>query len=300
MRPQHTAPDNRAMHFPRNPDLHCHSLFSDGTLAPAQLAQRAAAAGVDLWALTDHDTIAGLYDAQQAASAAGVAYLTGSELSTTWHDVTVHIVGLGVDPGNAALAAGIDGVRASRTPRAREMARLVERETGADGAFEGALRHAGNPQLIARPHFARFLVERGICRSSSEAFQRFLATGRPCFVPQQWATLEQAIGWIRTAGGMAVMAHPGKYPFSASQRSKLFEQFTALGGEGVEVVQSAHNTEDMRIYTGIARRFGLFASRGSDFHSPSESRINLGALPPLPDGLRGVWEALEGRILWPQ
>ena len=287
------------MDFPRNPDLHCHSLFSDGTLAPAQLAARAAAAGVDLWALTDHDTLAGLPEAQRAASAAGIAFVAGAELSITWQEVTVHIVGLGIDPQNEALRAGLDGVRASRTPRAHEMARLVERETGITGAFEGALKHAGNKNLIARPHFARLLVERGICRSSGEAFQRFLATGRPCFVPQQWATLEQAVGWIRAAGGLAVMAHPGKYPFSSTQRRKLFDQFAALGGAGVEVVQSAHDAEQTRHYADVARRWGLLASRGSDFHSPAESRANLGALSPLPSGLRAVWEVLGERIIKP-
>ena len=287
------------MSFPNNPDLHCHSKFSDGTLTPQQLANRAAVAGVDLWALTDHDTIDGLPDAQRAAHMYAIAFLTGVEISITWQDVTVHIVGLGIDPDNAQLNAGLQAILAAREPRAREMARLIEKETGVQGAYDGALKHAGNKNLIARPHFARFLVEHRICRNAPEAFKRFLATGRPCFVPQKWASMEQAVNWIRAAGGMAIMAHPGEYPFSSAQGMKLLEQFKSLGGEGVEVVHGSHTPEQMRFYAGVAHKLGLLASRGSDFHSPKESRVNIGALPPQPEGLRGVWEKLGARIIQP-
>ena len=287
------------MTFPNNPDLHCHSKFSDGTLTPQQLANRAAVAGVDLWALTDHDTIEGVPHAQRAASMYAIAFLTGVEISITWSDVTVHIVGLGFDPENAQLAAGLEAIRATREPRAREMASRVERETGVANAYDGALKHAGNKNLIARPHFARLLVEHGICRTPQEAFKRFLSPGRPCFVPQKWATMEQAVEWIRAAGGIAIMAHPGKYPFSSAQGMKLLQQFASLGGGGVEVVHGAHTPEQMRYYAEAARKLGLLASRGCDYHSPKESRVDIGRLPPHPEGLPGVWEKLGDRIIRP-
>lgn len=284
---------------PNNPDLHCHSKFSDGTLTPQQLANRAAVAGVDLWALTDHDTIEGLPDAQRAARTYAIAFVNGVEISITWNKVTVHIVGLGIDPGNAQLAAGLNAIRAAREPRAREMARLVEKETGIQNAYDGALKHAGNKNLLARPHFARLLVERRVCRTVPDAFKRFLATGRPCYVPQNWASLEQSVAWIRGAGGMAVLAHPGKYPFSSSQIVKLLTQFKALHGEGVEVVHGTHTPEQMRLFAGLTKKLGLLASRGSDYHSPKESRIEIGRLPPHPEGLPGVWEKLGERIIGP-
>lgn len=286
------------MNFPRNPDLHCHSKFSDGTLSPQQLAARAASVGVDLWALTDHDTIEGVAAAQRAAGMYGIAFLTGVEISITWQEATVHIVGLGFDPDNEELRAGLDAIRASREPRAREMASRIERETGVQGAYEGALRHASNKNLVARPHFARLLVERGICRNTAEAFKRYLGTRCPCFVPHKWATMEQAVGWIRAAGGMAVVAHPGDYSsFSSSQVLTMLKHFKSLGGEGVEVVHGSHSPEQMRLYATVAQKMGLLASRGSDFHCPKESRINLGALPPHPEGLPGVWEKLGERII---
>ena len=141
------------------------------------------------------------------------------------------------------------------------------------------------------------LVERGICRNAPEAFKRYLSTGRPCFVPQKWATMEQAVEWIRGAGGMAIMAHPGKYPFSSAQILTMLKHFKTLGGEGVEVVHGSHTPEQMRLYTTVAQKMGLLASRGSDFHSPQESRINPGALPPQPEGLPGVWDKLGERII---
>ena len=287
------------MSFPNNPDLHCHSKFSDGTLTPQQLANRAAVAGVDLWALTDHDTIEGVPHAQRAAGMYAVAFLTGVEISTTWSDVTVHIVGLGFDPENEALRAGLQSIIDAREPRARQIASLIERETGVQNAYDGALKHAGNKSLVARPHFARLLVERGICRNVPEAFKRFLSGGRPCFVPHKWATMEQAVAWIRAAGGMAIMAHPGEYPFSSAQGMKLLEQFKALGGEGVEVVHGSHTPEQMRYYATVAKKMGLLASRGCDYHSPKESRIDIGRLPPHPEGLPGVWDKLADRIIRP-
>jgi predicted metal-dependent phosphoesterase TrpH len=278
-----------------NADLHCHSVVSDGTLTPEALAERARGNGVQLWALTDHDEIGGQHRAAAAAQAQGMDYLTGTEISVTFADTTVHIVGLGFDPDDALLKQGLQATRGGRGERAQEMARQLE-QVGIGGAYEGALRYVSNPELISRTHFARYLVESRVCRDTSEVFRRFLTEGRPGYVPHRWATLANAIRWIREAGGIAVIAHPARYKFSANAEYALFSEFKAHGGLGVEVVTGSHTEPEYAIYADMAREFGLAASRGSDFHSPNESHTDLGMLPPLPSGLTPVWELLEERI----
>jgi predicted metal-dependent phosphoesterase TrpH len=278
-----------------NADLHCHSVVSDGTLTPEVLAARAHANGVQLWALTDHDEIGGQHRAAHAARAQGLDYLTGSEISVTFADTTVHIVGLGFDPDNAQLSQGLLTTRGGRGERAQEMARQLA-QVGIDGAYEGALRYVSNPELISRTHFARFLVETGVCRDTSEVFRRYLTEGKPGYVPHRWATLANAVRWIREAGGVAVIAHPARYKFSANAEYALFSEFKAHGGLAVEVVTGSHTEPEYAIYADMAREFDLAASRGSDFHSPNESHTDLGMLPPLPSGLTPVWELLEARI----
>ncbi|WKB54238.1 3',5'-nucleoside bisphosphate phosphatase [Eleftheria terrae] len=278
-----------------NADLHCHSNVSDGTLCPEDLAARAHARGVQLWALTDHDEIGGQQRAAAAAAALGMAYLTGTEISVTFAGETVHVVGLGFDAGDAALQAGLARTRGGRELRAREMAAGLAK-VGIEGAYEGALKYVGNPDLISRTHFARYLVEIGACRDTPEVFRKYLTEGKPGFVPHAWATLEDAVGWITGAGGMAVVAHPGRYKFNANEEYALFSHFKDLGGRGVEVVTGSHTPADYAKYTELAQEFDLYASRGSDFHSPAESHTDLGSLPLLSPQLRPVWAALADRI----
>jgi predicted metal-dependent phosphoesterase TrpH len=278
-----------------NADLHCHSAVSDGTLEPEALAARAKANGVELWALTDHDEIGGQQRAIAAAGALGLPYLTGTEISVTFADVTVHIVGLGFDPDNAALSAGLHATRGGRRERAMEMSEGLAK-VGIHGAYDGALQYVGNPELISRTHFARFLVETNVCHDTSEVFRKYLVEGKPGFVPHRWATLRNAVHWITDAGGIAVIAHPARYKFSANEEYALFSEFKAHGGRGVEVVTGSHSSADAVRYTETALEYGLLASRGSDFHSPDESHIDLGKLPALPARLTPVWTALESRI----
>lgn len=281
-----------------NADLHCHSTVSDGTLEPEALAARAKANGVALWALTDHDEVAGQHRARTAALALGLPYLTGTEISITFAGQTVHIVGLGFDADNAALVAGLRATRGGRRERALEMAAGLA-EVGIEGSYEGALHYVGNPELISRTHFARFLVETGVCADTSEVFRRFLVEGKPGYVPHRWATLANAVRWITEAGGLAVIAHPGRYKFTPTEEYALFTEFKAHGGRGVEVVTGSHNVADFAKYTETALEFDLLASRGSDFHSPDESHVDLGTLPPLPPQLTPVWEALAARVHHP-
>jgi len=278
-----------------NADLHCHSVVSDGTLEPEALAARAKANGVELWALTDHDEIGGQHRARDAALALDMAYLTGTEISVTFAGTTVHIVGLGFDADDARLAAGLHATRGGRRERAAEMADGLAK-VGIHGTYEGALQYVGNPELISRTHFARHLVESGVCSDTQEVFRKFLVEGKPGFVPHRWATLKNAVTWITDAGGIAVIAHPARYKFSANEEYALFTEFKAHGGRGVEVVTGSHSSADAVRYTETALEFELLASRGSDFHSPDESHIDLGTLPALPTKLTPVWEALEARI----
>jgi predicted metal-dependent phosphoesterase TrpH len=281
-----------------NADLHCHSCISDGTLQPEALAARAKAGGVELWSLTDHDEVSGQQRARDAALREGLAYLTGTEISVTFAGVTVHILGLGFDADDTALRDGLARTRGGREARAREMAAGLA-QVGIHGAFEGALPHVGNPELISRTHFARFLVERGICADTNEVFRRYLVEGRPGFVPHRWASLGDAVRWITAAGGMAVIAHPARYKFTPTEEYALFSEFKAHGGGGVEVVTGSHSAAESLKYAGMAIEFELLASRGSDFHSPGESRTDLGSLPDLPGQVTPVWQALAERVQWP-
>ena len=278
-----------------NADLHCHSVVSDGTLTPEALAERASANGVELWALTDHDEIGGQHRAAAAARAQGMKYLTGTEISITFANQTVHILGLGFDPDDAHLKQGLQQTRGGRTQRAREMSDSLA-AAGILGAFDGALKFVSNPELVSRTHFARFLVEAGICRDTNEVFRKYLTEGKPGFVPHRWASLRDAVTWITQAEGAAVIAHPARYKFTPNEEYALFSEFKAHGGLGVEVVTGSHSAAEAQTYAGMAREFGLVASRGSDFHSPDESHTDLGTLPFLPGELTPVWELLADRI----
>lgn len=278
-----------------NADLHCHSTISDGTLTPETLAARAKANGVELWSLTDHDEVAGQHRAMAAARELGMPYLTGTEISVTFANVTVHIVGLGFDPDHPAMVQGLAATRGGRGERAREMSDQLAK-AGIPGAYEGALKYVGNPELISRTHFARYLVEAGACKDTNEVFRKYLTEGKPGFVPHRWASLGNAVGWIREAGGVAVIAHPARYDHSPTQEYALFSEFKAHGGQAVEVVTGSHSPSEYVKYADMAIEFGLAASRGSDFHSPEESHCDLGSLPFLEGRLTPVWELLADRI----
>lgn len=270
-------------------------MVSDGTLTPEALAERAKNNGVELWSLTDHDEIAGQHRAAAAAHTHGIKYLTGTEISVTFAGETVHIVGLGFDANDAALAIGLQATRSGRTERARDMADGLAK-VGIHDAYEGALKFVGNPELISRTHFARFLVESGVCSETHEVFRKYLTEGKPGYVPHRWATLRDAVSWITDAKGIAIIAHPARYKFTANEEYALFTEFIAHGGRGVEVVTGSHSAAEYVKYADTAQEFGLAASRGSDFHSPAESRVDLGSLPFLPGQLTPVWELLADRI----
>ncbi|MFN2310154.1 MAG: PHP domain-containing protein [Gammaproteobacteria bacterium] len=269
-------------------DLHTHSRASDGTLGAAELVCRAQAVGIDVLALTDHDNLDGLAEARAAAADLPLRLIAGVEVSVTWNAQTVHIVGLNVDPDDAGLRAGLDGLQTFRDWRAEEIGRRLAKAGIAD-AFAGARRFASG-RIVSRTHFAHFLVEQGRAKSLREVFKRFLVRNKPGHVPGEWAALEQAVGWIRGAGGEAVVAHPARYPLTGSKLGRLLDEFKACGGGALEVVSGSHTTEDMLRMAGLARKFDLKASRGSDYHGPENPWIELGRIPALPEGCIPVWQ----------
>jgi predicted metal-dependent phosphoesterase TrpH len=270
-------------------DLHSHSCISDGTLAPEALVARAAEHDVELFALTDHDEVAGLAAAGAAAHRVGLPFVPGVEVSVTWGGCTVHIVGLGIDPAAAGLQERLAAVRAGRTRRAQQRGDELAR-AGIDGAYDGALAYAGNPQMISRTHFARYLVETGHCRDVREVFTRYLVAGKPGYVPHAWATLDEAVDMIRDAGGVAVVAHPGRYKLGELALHELLVAFRNFGGTAIEVATSNHSERDMRRFAELARVFGFEASGGSDFHGPGEAEnVELGRVARLPADLVPVW-----------
>jgi len=269
-------------------DLHAHSTASDGTLSPTRLMERAHAAGVEVMALTDHDTLEGLPEAAAAARRLGLGFVPGVEVSISWQAITVHILGLGVDLGNEVLQRGLAGLREYRDWRAEEIGRRLAR-AGIPGAFEGA-RALSSGRLISRTHFARFLVDNGHAADVRAVFRKYLVNGRPGHVPGQWAELGDAVRWIRLAGGQAVIAHPARYPLTRSKLRHLIGDFVSAGGEALEVVSGSHSRDDFFTMAKHARDFGLLASAGSDYHGPEHPWIELGRLPELPDGCKAIWK----------
>jgi predicted metal-dependent phosphoesterase TrpH len=269
-------------------DLHCHSTHSDGLLTPTAVVARAAARGVDVLALTDHDELSGLTEARVAAREAGITFVRGVELSVSWDGTTIHVLGLNIDPDNATLAEGLATIRTGRSERARRIGEALA-DAGIEGAYAGAMRYVTSERLISRTHFARFLVEAGHVREMKDVFKRYLGRGKPGYVPHQWATLTEAVSWIRAAGGQATLAHPGRYPLSATRMRDLLATFRDEGGAAVEVLSPSHTSAQCAEYAAHARVFNLRGSCGSDFHGPGESWLDLGDLPELPAGVVPVW-----------
>lgn len=269
-------------------DLHTHTFYSDGALAPAELVARAVAHGVNVMALTDHDVTDGLSEAQAAADVAGLTLVPGTEISVTWGGLTVHVLGLQIDIANPSLQAGLARMREFREWRADEMGRRLAK-AGIAGAIEGA-RARAQRGLVSRTHFAQFLVDAGHAGDVRSVFKKYLVQGKPGHVPGQWATLEEAIGWIRAAGGQAVLAHPARYKLTATRLKKLLDEFRAAGGVGIEVISGSHSRDDVFRFAQLARHYNFLASSGSDFHNPQNCHMDLGPMPPLPEGCTPIWQ----------
>ena len=268
-------------------DLHSHTFHSDGTLSPSDLVMRARCNGVDVLAVTDHDITTGIGEARTAADAAGIVLVPGVEISVTWGAQTIHIVGLGIDTDEACLQAGLVEQLRFRDWRAEEIGRRLERK-GIHGACAGA-RARARGVLVGRTHFAQFLAAEGHVRDVRDAFAKYLVRGKPGYVPGQWASLSQALDWIRASGGQAVIAHPARYKLSATRLQRLLTEFKESGGAAIEVVSGSHSRDDCLRFAALATRYDLMASCGSDYHGPEAPWIDLGRLPPLPESCRALW-----------
>ena len=271
-----------------NVDLHCHSRASDGTLTPTEVVRRAHANGVQALALTDHDETGGLGEAAAEAKRVGLVFIPGVEVSVTWAGETIHVVGLRVDPDDRCLREGLADIRSGREARACRISDSLA-AAGIKNAREGAMRYVGNPDLISRSHFARYIVEAGFCTEVREVFSRYLTPGKPGYVEHNWATLSRAVDLIRGAGGTAVLAHPARYRLGETARWALIEAFRDAGGGAIEVFTGSHSRVDFERYAAVSKKFSMPASRGSDFHDPLESHYDIGGLPPMSDDLMPVW-----------
>ncbi|MDR0933874.1 MAG: PHP domain-containing protein [Burkholderiaceae bacterium] len=272
-----------------NIDLHSHSKCSDGLLLPEELVARAATNGAKALALTDHDMVKGVERTRAACDKVGIHFVPGVEISITWGGRSIHIVGLQVDENNQQFVDNLDANRSGRVERAVEIGRRLE-ALGIPDAYESVAAKVSDPIIISRKHFSRFLVNTGVCADTTEAFEKYLKKGRPAYVFHQWTTLEKAVGWIRDAGGIAVIAHPGRYEISGESLLSLFDEFKQLGGAAIEVVTGSHGRELYPYFADLARRYGFLASAGSDFHAPGENYLDVGKIPSLPEGLTPVWQ----------
>jgi predicted metal-dependent phosphoesterase TrpH len=271
-----------------NFDLHNHSTASDGLLTPTQLIELAVRTGTDAIALTDHDNTDGLEEAREAARHAAIGFVPGVEISVSWGDTVLHVVGLNIDPAAPVLRAGLESIRSGRLGRAKRIGEALA-QLGFEGTFDAALALASNEKLLSRTHFARHLAERGAVKDTQQAFDKYLARGKPAYVSHRWAELEDAVGWICASGGIAVLAHPGRYDLKPMMREEMLKQFKAHGGRAIEVVTGSHRPEMYSLWQREALEHGFLASRGADYHGPGESPCEPGRLPPLHGSLTPVW-----------
>lgn len=269
-------------------DLHTHSTASDGTLSPASLVENASSLGIKVLALTDHDTLSGLPEARRAAESLPIRLLDGVEISVTWKKMTIHMVGLGIDPDNQTLIKGLSSLSEFRQWRAEEIGRRLAK-SGIEGAFPAA-RSLSNGRLVTRTHFARFLVDKGYAKDVREVFKKYLVKGKPGFVDGQWVELDDAVQWVKQAGGQAVIAHPARYRLTRTKLRRLISEFKEVGGDALEVVSGSHSKDEYFTMAQHAKDLGLLASAGSDYHGPENPWIQLGKLPQLPTGCRPVWQ----------
>lgn len=272
-----------------NIDLHTHSNCSDGTLTPAELVARAAAAGVEVLALTDHDTVAGLKEAEHSAGVLGLRLVPGVEISASWRAQAIHVLGLWIDPASAPLR----GVLATQGERRRLRMRKICARLGKLGlpGMELLAAVEAHPGLPTRAHLANAMVAGGHVNRADEAFRKYLGSGKAANVAAEWPALDVVVGWIRAAGGVATLAHPARYSLSAGARRQLLTDFVGAGGAALEVVTGGNGAQHVEAVAALAVKYGLMGSVGSDFHDPQHTWNPLGRSLKLPDCVTPVWRS---------
>jgi len=277
-------------------DLHCHSTASDGTMSPEELVELAQDVDVQQLALTDHDSINGISRALKACENNDLRLIPGVEVSVTWNELTIHVLGLNIDWQNIDLCNGLDAIQRFRIIRAERIAQGLE-AAGIGGALEGAKALAGSA-LLSRTHFAQFLINEGIARKMQDVFKRYMVKGKPGHVPGEWASLEQTLQWINGAGGIAAIAHPARYKMSAGKLRKLIEDFIDLGGQGLEIVSGSHTDKQNHGMASYARRYDLYGSIGSDFHGEHHPWRKMGLSAGVPEGVKPIWESPQWKNVY--
>lgn len=272
----------------RNYDLHCHSSFSDGTLPVEALVHLAVEQGVDVLALTDHDSTEGVALAQSVAASTVLQLVAGVEISATWEGRTVHIIGLNIDISSPLLQMGLQGLRDQRNRRAKVIIERLEKK-GIKGVAEG-IEQLVEGSILSRTHFARYLVQAGYAKDMAQAFKKFLTKGAPAYVAGGWAPMREVVEWIQSAGGKAVIAHPGRYKLGSGRLRQLVADFRECGGDAIEVYSGSQPREDSWRFTRLSREFGLLASVGSDYHGPEQHWVQLGRMPKLPAECAPIWQ----------
>jgi len=267
-------------------DLHCHSTASDGKLTLSELCRRAEQLGVDVLSITDHDTMAAYRDFDGSASGR-VKLIHGIEFSTQYRNIGIHVLGLNVKPDGEALKTGIAVQQQARAQRAERIAAKLEKLGVADSL--SAVRGIASNECIGRLHFAEHLVAIGKVKNIGQAFRSFLGQGKSCYVKQTWMPMGEIIGWIRDAGGMAVLAHPAKYNLTRTKLSELLDAFVEAGGQGMEVISGQQQPDLTATLAQMCRAKKMFASCGSDFHRPDQPWSELGKFPDLPADCTPVW-----------
>jgi len=272
-----------------NIDLHTHSTYSDGSLSPAELIERAAAAGVEVLALTDHDSVAGLDEAQRAARERGLKLVPGVEISAAWRSQAIHVLGLWIDPASSELRSLLHAQGELRRVRMRKICARLEKLRLPGAELLAAVER--NPGLPTRAHLAAAMVAGGHVDTHDAAFRKYLSKGKTAHIAAEWPSLEAVVGWISAAGGVASLAHPARYALSAGARRQLLVDFTAAGGTALEVVTGGNGAQHVDTCAALAVKHGLFGSVGSDFHSPRAAWNPLGRSLKLPDCVTPVWRS---------
>lgn len=273
-------------------DLHTHTTASDGQLSPAALVIKAKTCGIDVLAITDHDTTAGISQAVDEADRQNINLLAGVELSVSWTDKNFHIVGLNIDPDNSALKKSLKTTKDLREQRAKEIGKRLDKH-GVSNAYHEARELAGI-HTITRSHFARVLVKQGFAKDCNEVFKKYLIHNKPGYVKTDWIDMETGIKLINESGGLAILAHPMRYNITASWLRRFLASFREAGGSGIEVVTGNSNADEIRTVASYATRFELTGSAGSDFHGFDNTWFQLGQLAPMPESVTPVWKG------WPQ
>ena len=272
-------------------DLHSHSYYSDGVYSPSEVIELANQVKCDLFSLTDHDTTVGVLEAQERADDLSLNFIPGVEISAFWQNMTIHILGIGVNINNDFLQKGLQRNQELRKERAEKIAYGLRR-AGIAGALEKT-RILSKTNMITRTHFAQMLIQEGFCKDMKSVFRRFLTGNKPGAVRVEWSSFEEVISWIHAAGGFSVIAHPFRYRMTQAKIKRMFGEFKEAYGDGVEVITAMSSEQEINLCSNWANESNLLISSGSDYHGWPSQRINIGSQREIPNSDNLIWNHLS-------